>query len=104
VGTTIKDEGIPELLLRQKKPTFITLNVLDFWLKFEPHPRFCIVCCPLPTQRQGELPALLLAFLKHGVFRTAAQRMGKIIRLTEVAIAYYEHANRRVQRVGWLDS
>jgi len=31
----IKDEAIPELLRRQNRPTFVTINERDFWRKIK---------------------------------------------------------------------
>ena len=33
--TIIKDEAIPTLLLKANQPTFITINVSDFWRKVQ---------------------------------------------------------------------
>jgi len=35
-GTVIKDDAIPALLREQSLPTFVTINVRDFWRKVEP--------------------------------------------------------------------
>jgi len=96
-GTVIKDEAIPALLGRYKKPTYVT----DFWQKFPAHARYCLICVPVPTQRQGEIPDLLTAFLKHSSFRTVRQRMGKVIRLNRTEILYYAISQRAITRVAW---
>ena len=30
-GTVIKDDVIPDLLAQEKQPTFVTMNIKDFW-------------------------------------------------------------------------
>ena len=100
-GTVIKDEDIPALLRQYKNPTFVTANVTDFWRKVRPHDDYCLICVPLATQRQGEIPSILQAFLKHPEFRTARQRMGKIIRLNRNELLYYTVEHGTVAKVPW---
>ena len=100
-GTVIKDDAIPTLLGRYKDATFVTGNVTDFWRKLPAHASYCLVCVPVPTQRQGEIPDLLARFLRHPTFRTARQRMGKVIRLNRTEILYYAVNQRAVTRVAW---
>ena len=57
--TVILDEAIPLLLRAVSRPTFVTINVADFWRRLTPDPRFCIVCCAVPHTRAQEVPELL---------------------------------------------
>ena len=78
----IKDEAIPVLLRRQAQPTFVTINERDFWRKVATDQRYCIVCFVLSDARVREIPLALRALLRRPEWRTKAQRMGKIIRVT----------------------
>ena len=57
-GTLIKDDAVPMLLTQQKQPTFLTTNVTDFWRRVAADRRYCVICLPLPNDRQGEIPSL----------------------------------------------
>ena len=76
-GTVIKDEAIPTLLGRYKNPTFVTGNVTDFWRKLPAEARYCLVCVPVPTQRQAEIPDLFAAFSKASKFPDRPQEDGE---------------------------
>jgi hypothetical protein len=99
-GTVIKDEAIPTLLLKAVQPTFVTINVTDFWKKARPHSGYCIIAFALPKERAREVPDLLRRFFRLSAFETKALRMGKIIRLAPNRIRYYE-SDRRVQLFPW---
>lgn len=87
--TVIKDDAIPELLCQQSRPTFITINEKDFWRKVAITPHFCIVCFTLPDSRAGEIPSLLRTLFQQPKFKTKAQRMGKVIRVSGKEVSYY---------------
>ncbi len=101
-GTVIKDEAIPALWLKVSQPTFVTINVADFWKKVELGNAYCIVTVILPKERILEIPNLLRRLLHLPGFKTKALRMGQVIRLTSQRIGYYE-ADRRVQSLPWPD-
>jgi hypothetical protein len=101
-GTVIKDKAIPTLLLKATQPTFVTINVTDFWRKARPHSAYCITLVALPRERVGEVSDLLRRLFRLSTFKTKASRMGKIIRLTPNRIEYYE-SDWRVQTLLWPD-
>ena len=101
-GSVIKDDTIPGLLLKTVQPTFITINVTDFWKKVQPHNAYCIVTIDLPKERVREIPYLLRRLLHLTDFKTRASRMGKVIRLKSGRVEYYE-ADRRVRTLLWPD-
>jgi hypothetical protein len=101
-GTVIKDEAIPGLLLTATQPTFVTINAPDFWKKAQPHQAYCIVAVDLPKERAQQVPLLLRRLFRMTAFRTKALRMGKIIRLSQDRIEYYESAGH-VQSLRWPD-
>lgn len=63
-NTIIKDEAIPSLLQRVNVPTFVTINVGDFWIQTTPSPRFCILAIEIPKERSLEIPRLLREILQ----------------------------------------
>jgi hypothetical protein len=97
-GSLIPDEDIPRLLRSLQQPAFITTNVVDFWRKVDPHLGYCIICFPLATQRQREIPGLLALVFRHPQFRTKKQRAGKILRVAYGEILHYDR-QKRVMRI-----
>lgn len=87
--SVIKDDAIPSLLRGAGGPTFVTINVTDFWRKIPPHARYCIIAVDVPTERIRSVPDLLRRLLRLPVFASKAMRMGKVVRLTPHLIEYY---------------
>ena len=85
-GTVIKDDAVPTLLREENSPTFITTNVIDFWRKVAAHHRYCIVCLPLPNERQDEIPDLTLR---------------KVIWASGSDLRYYVAGERMATKVPW---
>jgi hypothetical protein len=98
----IKDEAIPTLLLRVVRPTFVTINVRDFWKKALPHTGYCIINIAVPKERAPEIPDILRRLFRLSDFKAKASRLGKIIRLTQDRIEYYER-DRRIHFLLWPD-
>jgi hypothetical protein len=95
--TVIKDDAIPTLLRQQNQATFVTINESDFWRRVAVDRRYCIVCFSLPDSRAHEIPPLLRSLLRHPEFRTKAERMGKVIRVTGNEVSYYSFEDRQVR-------
>lgn len=89
LGTIIKDEAIPTLLQQQSEPTFVTINATDFWLKTRLSENACIVCANLSDSQAQTVNFLLKCLLRRTEFRSKAQRMGHIFRLSHSSAAYY---------------
>lgn len=100
-SSVIKDDAIPAILMKERRATFITTNVSDFWRRMPAHERYCVVCVPLPNERQPEIPGLLFALFGHKALRTSRQRLGKIIRASHSEILFYDIASNRVRRLSW---
>lgn len=98
-GTIIKDEAIPTLLARESEPTFVTINVSDFWQRVPVTGRFCVVCCAVPDAEAGPISSLPRRLLSHPDFKTKAQRMGKVVRVTAAGATYYAAADKAVRNV-----
>ncbi len=89
------------MLLRQlSQPTFVTINVSDFWNIVEPQSEFCIITVALPPEQLSDIPELLRQALRLPLFNTKAQRMGKVLRLTLPQLEYY-HQRKQIYAVDW---
>jgi hypothetical protein len=100
--TVIKDDAIPVLLRAAQHPTFVTINVTDFWRVMSAEPDFCVVCIDLPARHMPAIPDWLHRLFRIAPFRAKASRMGKIVRLRPNRIEYYE-ADRCVRVFAWPD-
>jgi hypothetical protein len=88
-GTVIHDEAIPVLLRRLRLPTFVTINVQDFWRRMAPDRRYCLACFAVPDTRAEEVATLLRRLLSTQPFGTRRGRVGKIVRVSQRQIKYY---------------
>jgi hypothetical protein len=88
-GTIIKDDAIPGLLREQRSPTFVTINVRDFWRRVPSDTRYCIICVDFPDPRAREIPALLKSLFRRPGFGTKAERLGKVVRVSSQSSSYY---------------
>jgi len=101
-GSLVKDDVIPALLHKAVQPTFVTINVTDFWKKIRPHKNFCVVTVALIQDEIDEMPQLLRRLFRLREFKTKALRMGKVIHVTQNHIDYYE-ADRHIHSLPWPD-
>jgi hypothetical protein len=100
-NTVILDEAIPMLLRAVSRPTFVTINVADFWRRLTPDPRFCIVCCAVLHARAQEVSELLRRVLALEPFRTRSRLLGKIVRVSRQHVQYYTTDTRTIHLVAW---
>lgn len=96
-NSVIKDEAIPALLRQQRHPTFVTINEQDFWRHSRSDNRFCVVCFALNDSQVGLIAPALRALLRHPLFRTKANRMGCVIRVSEAMVTYYRYDDQIVR-------
>ena len=96
-GTVIKDDAIPVLLREQRSPTFVTINVRDFWQRVQADKQYCIVCVDLPDPRAGEIPEILKSLFRRPGFGTKADRLGKVVRVSSQSSSYYSLEQRAVE-------
>jgi hypothetical protein len=99
--TVIRDDAIPMLLRAARRPTFVTINVGDFWRRLPPDPRFCTVCIAVPHTRAQEVARLLRRLFGLIPFRTQRQRLGTIIRGSARQGQYYTTATSVIHRLDW---
>lgn len=100
-GTVIKDDAIPQLLRQVIAPTFVTINVTDFWQQIEAEPAFCITCFPLTDDRVAEIAGLLRRLFRLPHFRTKQARCGKVIRVSHQQIQDYQARSHQRYTVAW---
>jgi hypothetical protein len=101
-GTVIKDDAIPHLLRRHRQPTFVTINVSDFWRSVRPNRGYCIITFDLSGRRVLELPELARRLFQLPEFSTRSARMGKIARVSMRVVEYYD-AVGPVESFIWSD-
>lgn len=100
-ATLIKDDGITTLLNKVKQPTFVTINVEDFWLKFQANQRYCIIALQLTQlQVKQETSVWLRKLLLLPEFRTKAARMGRVVYMRSSRIEYYG-VDRQIHFLPW---
>jgi hypothetical protein len=79
-STIVKDDVIPQLLSRTRQhPTFITINVRDFWNKVLINQGFCVVCFKIPDTQIAMISVLLKALFQK--FKTKKQRAGHVFQI-----------------------
>jgi hypothetical protein len=98
--TVIEDDSLPTLLRTASHPTFVTINVADFWRTVPADPHYAVVCIDLPAWHVSEITDWLRRLFRVPIFKTKAMRMGKVARLRPSQIEYYE-ANWRLQTPEW---
>lgn len=98
--TLVKDDAIPMLLRLAQQPTFLTINVDDFWLKAEAKPNYCIVALPIRQEEFLSTNDWLRRCLRMPEFSSKANRMGKVILLRPSHVEYYER-DRKIFRLDW---
>ena len=101
-GTLIKDDAIATLLQRVAQPTFITINVDDFWKQNQADSRYCIITIEIDQDQTSRLSIILRRLLNLSEFHTKATRMGKVARVRPTHIEYYRE-NRQIQKLLWSE-
>jgi hypothetical protein len=99
-GQHILDERIPEILGRLKRPTFITIDK-DFDDPSLCNPKYCIIYFALQDKEQPLIPSLLRALFRRPEFRTRANRMGKLARISTTSIEYWQFPDRQPRFIVW---
>jgi hypothetical protein len=93
----IQDPDIIPLLQRLKQPTFFTHDQ-DFFRRNLVHAGYALVWLDV---FDGEAAAFIRAFLKHGLFNTAAKRMGVVARVHRDGVLFWQRNHTALQRVNW---
>jgi hypothetical protein len=98
--SVIKDDSIGALLHTENEPTFVTINVTDFWRVVRSDSRFAIVCLELAIAQDYLVPVWLRRFFKLPQFNTKAKRMGTVALLRPTRIEFYR-ADRKIETINW---
>ena len=85
LGMDDREEIIP-LLHSLRRPTFFTRDQ-DFYHPWLRHPGYCLVFLEIQPQETAQY---IRRFLRHPMFRTQSQRMGKVVRIHEDGIRFWE--------------
>lgn len=99
-ATLINDDNVPTLLRQIDQPTFITINVDDFWRRIRADRSYCVVALELTQGKAHQISDLLRRVLRLPAFHTKAARMGKVIRVMPTYIEYYA-ADRQIYTMPW---
>jgi hypothetical protein len=90
-------EDIIPLLHRLKRPTFFTLD-RGFYHPTLRHQGYCLVFFDV---WEDEAASYIRRFLRHAVFRTQAQRMGKVVRVYHSGVSYWQARIKKAYVLRW---
>jgi hypothetical protein len=97
----IKDDRVPVLLRELNSPTFITMDQAGFWHRHLCSKAYCILCFALSEAQQELIPSLLYQVLRLQEFKTKANRMGKVARVSLANIKYYQLGDNKLHVLAW---
>jgi hypothetical protein len=97
----VKDDRVPVLLRELTSPTFITIDESGFWRRNMCSQAYCILCFALSDAQQELIPSLLRQLLRLPEFKTKANRMGKIARISLANIKYYQAGDNKMHVLAW---
>ena len=83
--------------LHGSRATFHTFDAGLFKRRYG-HRDYCLVFYDVP---EAELGDWVVKFLRHRSFRTHAQRLGKVIKVSSSKLAYWELHAPRVKNIEW---
>jgi hypothetical protein len=96
VGMDDREEILP-LLHRLRRPTFFTRDH-DFYHPWLRHPNYCLVYLEV---KPDEAALFIRRVLRHPHLRTQAQRMGKVVRVHQEGISFWQVRVDKQQKVAW---
>jgi hypothetical protein len=99
-GEHLLDERVPAILQTLKQPTLVTIDH-HFWDRHLCHPDYCILYFDLRDQKQKFIPNQLRALLHLSGFRTRAKRMGKVARIRDSGIDFWQFPPQNLQHLDW---
>ena len=92
------DEEIIPFLLRLAHPTFFTHDS-DFYRRQLTHSQYCIVCLGV---RKHEAAQFVRRLLRHPEFKTAAKRMGSVIRASRAGLTVWHPHAEEEEQLSWV--
>jgi len=96
----IKDDRVLQILWGLKRPTFVTIDA-KFYDKRHRDKRYCLVHFVLTPLEQNQLPDLLRRLLQLSEFKTKAARMGKVARVGQTSVRYWQLGDDKEHRLDW---
>jgi hypothetical protein len=93
----MQDDEIIPLLLRQRRPTFITRDV-DFYDRDLCHSRYCLAYVAV---ERNEVAFFTRRFLRHAATNTVMKRLGSVIRISPAGLAIWRAGAPRQAFVRW---
>ena len=93
----IQDDEIISFLVQSRRVTFFTRDD-DFYQKRFCHAHYCLVLLDVPGLQVAEFAR---KFLRHSAFRTQAQRMGTVVRVSHEAIHLWRLRAEAEEIVPW---
>jgi hypothetical protein len=93
----IKDPQVIPLLLRLKQPTFFTRD-FDYFDANLCHQGYCLVWLNV---RPDEVGVFIRRFLRHSDFCTHQQRLGRVVRVHQGGINYWQRGQRKQTEFAW---
>jgi len=97
----VKDDRVPVLLRELAYPTFIAIDEAGFWHRHLCSNAYCILCFAFSDAQQELIPSLLRRLLQLPEFKTKANRMGKVARVSQANIKYYQSGDQTLRVVNW---
>ncbi len=85
------------LLYSLRRPTFLTRD-RDFYSSDLRHSGYCLAYLDVPLAQAAEF---MRRFLRHKLFRTQAQRLGKVVCVDRGGLTYWQVGVELVQKVEW---
>ncbi len=93
----MSDEEVLAALRRMRNVTFVTSDA-GLYRRRYCHPSYCLLLVSAPAELVATYAVRLL---RHPAFRTHALRMGKVVRVHQKGIAYWERNSAREIEVAW---
>ncbi len=95
----ITDENLASFLIQQPRPTFFTRDE-GFYDKTLCHARYCLVYLAV---RPNESASFVRRLLRHPLFKTRAQRLGAVIRVSSAGLQVWRLRESRAILFSWSD-
>jgi hypothetical protein len=99
-GEVVKDDRILTVLHSLRMPTFVTADDW-FWNRDHRDRRYCIVFVALRGRNDRHVPDLLRRLLRLPEFRSRAARMGKVVRLGEDHVRWWQLGDEHEHSLQW---
>lgn len=93
----MSDEEILAVLRGKRRTTFLTCDQ-GLYRRPNCHPNYCIVLLAVPPM---DVVDYARRFLRHPLFRTFADRQGKVIRVQPTGFTYWERNAAHEVEVDW---